>query len=91
MPDKQKLAAECEAFPAATCSTSFEMEGLHGVRGQRWSMISRWDTEEDALEAERDYRAWKSENHATGWKDFRVVKVTIERTLVSSNASAQGM
>mgnify|MGYP004455514945 CR=1 FL=1 len=64
---------------ASTCSVRYRLEGQLSNPPHQWNPIEIRDSLDAAKRDEADYRSWMDES---GWRDFRIVKVTItEKTL----------
>ena len=82
--DMRKVTTEMESARsgASSCCVSFIFEGEFRSKPGRWNEIEKRDDIEIAKRDEAYYRTWISES---GWRDFRIVKVTTTREILPHN------
>lgn len=68
-------------------SVHFELEGQHLQDPSRWSIIGKHHrTSFLAGQSMGIYRGWNKEGNS-GWLDFRIVRVTSTREIISNTGS----
>jgi len=64
----------------------FELEGQHAQWPNDWSLLhSGGANEAEVRRGERQFRDWNEIRPVKGWKDFRVVRVTTTREVLTTN------
>ena len=65
-------------------SVDYLLEGKYGLNSvHKWRVVERRSDYETVKRDEEIYRSWMDES---GWHDFRIVKVTLTREILSQNA-----
>lgn len=70
--------------PGST-SVTFELEGQHTQDPRRWSCIGSHKSKDTARKDESEYRDWNANRTPKGWLDFRIVRVTVIREIMSNH------
>ena len=64
-------------------SVEYILEGKYGLKGiHSWRTVERRKHYDTIKRDEADYRSWMEES---GWCDFRIIKVTTTREILSQN------
>ena len=79
-------ASRKKSSSASSCSVRYRLEGQLRNPPHPWNPIENRSTLEAARRDEQDYRSWMDES---GWRDFRIVEVTITEKPLPPNNTEQ--